>query len=217
MCGNVTLAGRLSEEERGALPRRAESLLRGMLRISQMRGAQSGGGAVQIGAGGQARQLIRKCVNSKRGDLATRLTRALRRGASSRAAFGSTFIAQTHVRYATAGLTSKHEAHPFRFIDLAQRGPRRVWSFVDGEPVLSLRPVETALTHNGDMDGLRFRGASIGYAELGLFLEKVLGVANRWTGDSPVLAAAVELYLTQGMWLESLRLGPSPNGGARRA
>ncbi|MEI9952951.1 MAG: hypothetical protein WDO74_29240 [Pseudomonadota bacterium] len=206
MCGNVTLAGRLSEDESSALPERAQLLLRQMLRVSQMRGAQSGGGAVQIGQGGQARQLIRKCVNTKRGDLATRLTRVLRRSASSRAAFGGTFIAQTHVRYATAGLTSKHEAHPFRFVDLAQRGPRRVWSFVDGEPALSLRPVETALTHNGDMDGLRFRGTSIAYAELGLFLERVLGVPNRWSGDSPVLAAAIELYLTQGMWLESLRL-----------
>ncbi len=174
MCGNVTLAGRLSEEESSALPERAQLLLRDMLRVSQMRGAQSGGGAVQIGQGGQARQVVRKCVNTKRGDLSTRLIRLLRRDASSRAAFGSTFIAQTHVRYATAGLTSRHEAHPFRFVDLAQRGPRRVWSFVDGEPVLSQRPVETALTHNGDMDGLRFRGTPIAYAELGLFLEKVL-------------------------------------------
>jgi len=29
---------------------------------------------------------------------------------------------------------------------------------------------------------------------------------HRWLGDSPSLAGAIELFLTQGMWLESLRL-----------
>jgi hypothetical protein len=206
MCGNVTLAGRLAERESEAFPERAQQLLQAMLKVSQMRGAQSGGGALQISRGGQPRQLIGKCVNSKRGDLATLLTRTLRHEAGSRPAFGNQFIAQTHVRYATAGVTTRAEAHPFRFVDAEQRGPRRVWSLQGTEVTLSVRPIETALTHNGDMDGLRFRRTALSYSELGCFLERVLGVQNRWVGDSPVLAAAIELYLTQGMWLESLRL-----------
>jgi hypothetical protein len=66
--------------------------------------------------------------------------------------------------------------------------------------------VETVLTHNGDMDGLKFRGVHIGFGSLGLFLEHVLGVKNRWVGDSPLLAGSIELFLTRGLWLESLRL-----------
>lgn len=206
MCGNVTLASRLQTGEKSAFPERGRQLLRAMLRVSQMRGAQSGGAALQFRRAGQARQLIRKCVNSKRGDLSSVMARALARGAGGTPAFGGTFIAQSHVRYATAGLTTRNEAHPFRFVDVEQRGVRRVWSFGDGPPTLGIRPIETALTHNGDMDGLRFQRTHLPYAELGFFLERVLGVQNRWTGDSPVLAAAIELYLTQGMWLEALRL-----------
>src|SRR5450755_4456218 len=98
MCGNVTLAGRLAEAETSALPARVQHLLCSMLRVSQMRGAQSGGGAVQIASGAQPRQVIRKCVNSKRGDLATLLSRTLARGTGSRSAFEGTFVVQSHVR-----------------------------------------------------------------------------------------------------------------------
>lgn len=48
MCGNVTLLGRRLRGEKSAFPKRAQTLLRDMLRVSQMRGAQSGGGAVQV-------------------------------------------------------------------------------------------------------------------------------------------------------------------------
>jgi hypothetical protein len=205
-CGNVTLMGRLFAEERAAFPKRSQTLIRSMLSISQMRGAQSGGGAIQVRRGKEPRQLIQKCVNTKRGDLAERMTGALIKKAGSHPAFGGSFIVQAHVRYATAGLTTKHEAHPFRFVEAAARGPRRVMTFSAGSWQTESRPIETALTHNGDMDGLRWRGTSIGFPDLSAFLERVLGVPNRWVGDSPLLAAAIELFLTRGLWLESLRL-----------
>lgn len=206
MCGNVTVLGQITGSERGALPTHAVELLRRMLRVSQMRGAQSGGGAIQVERDAEPRQLIQKLVNSKRGDLGTELAKALRRRAGSRKAFGDSVLVQTHVRFATAGVTEVHEAHPFRFVDAEQRGPRRIFRFTSGQPKLELRTIETALSHNGDMDGLRFRGIAIGYPELGALLERVLGVQNRWSGDSPLLAGAIELYVTQGMWFESLRL-----------
>ena len=69
-----------------------------------------------------------------------------------------------------------------------------------------VRPVETAITHNGDLDALTFRGVRIAHPDLGFFLERVLGAENRWIGDSPSLAGAFELFLTQGLWLEAIRL-----------
>jgi hypothetical protein len=206
MCGNVTLLGRLEPREKSAFPERARRLLGAMLRVSQMRGAQSGGGAIQVRRGTRPGQVLEKCMNSKRGDLAERLAGLLARAAGQRPAFGHTFVAQTHVRFATAGLSSAHEAHPFCYVDAAKRGPRRILRWIGGRPTLATRPVETTLTHNGDMDALRFRGTRLPYPELGLFLERVLGAPNRWTGDSPLLAGALELFVTQGMWLESLRL-----------
>jgi hypothetical protein len=202
MCGNVTLMGRLHASENGALPARAERLLRSMLKVSQMRGAQSGGGAVQTGRGGQPRQVIQKLVNAKRGDLALRLTARLARAARRKRAFGGGYLAQCHVRYATSGLTTEREAHPFRFVEARERGARAVY----GHSASARRPIETSITHNGDMDGLRFRGVRLPFPELGAFLERVLGAHNRWVGDSPQLAGAVELYVTRGVWLESLRL-----------
>lgn len=204
MCGNVTLMGRLSGAERTALPPRAEQLLSRMLRVSQMRGAQSGGGALQFEARALPRQVIQKLVNTKRGDLGARLARKLARTARRRRAFAGTYLAQCHVRYATSGLTAENEAHPFRFVDVAERGPRSLHAPLTAQP--GPVPVETALTHNGDMDGLKFRGVRLRFPDLGSFLERVLGVRNRWVGDSPQLAGAIELYLTRGSWLESLRL-----------
>jgi len=206
MCGNVTVMGRLPSSARRAVPYETWELVERMLRISQMRGAQSGGGAIQVQHRHEPRQIIDKCLNTKRGDLAGRLRAALSRASSSSAAYGASFIVQTHVRYATASVSSKQEAHPFRFVETRDRGRRRISRFEDGQLVTTVRPVETALTHNGDMDGMRWRGTTLGFVELGCFLERILSVKNRWNGDSPVLAAAIELYLTQGMWLESLRL-----------
>jgi hypothetical protein len=206
MCGNVTVMGRLGVDERRAVPTESWAVVERMLRISQMRGAQSGGGAIQVKSGAVPRQLIEKCLNTKRGDLASRMRAVLERCARSADPFGSTYLVQTHVRYATASVSTRDESHPFRFAELAERGPRRVSRFEDGRVVSELRPVETALTHNGDMDGMRWRGRALDFVELGCLLERILGVKNRWRGDSPVLAGAIELYLTQGLWLESLRL-----------
>jgi len=205
MCGNLTLMGRSLSAPR-AVSKNTWGLLERMLRISQMRGAQSGGGAIQLSRGGEPRQAIGKCLNRKRGDLAQRLRATLERAVGAGACHESTFLVQAHVRYATASSSSKHEAHPFRFAELSQRGPRRITALRAGKPVTEVRPVETALTHNGDMDGMRFRGRLLGFQDLACLLERVLGIQNRWRGDSPVLAAAIELYLTRGMWLESLRL-----------
>ncbi|HEX2736399.1 MAG TPA: hypothetical protein VHM70_32575 [Polyangiaceae bacterium] len=220
-CGNVTLLGPLLRGERQALPKRVGDVLRAMLAVSQMRGAQSGGGAIQIAQGSVARQVIAKYVNPKRADLASRLTRKLQGAVGSKPAWAGNYLVQTHVRYATAGMTTREEAHPFRYVDVSARGLRRVTRWVNGRPQVELRAIETALTHNGDMDGLRFRGVAIEYPELGAFLEHVLGVPNRWHGDSPQLAAAIELFLTRGMWRESLRLAfylsmapPPPNFSA---
>jgi hypothetical protein len=204
MCGNLTLLGRLLPGETRAVPPRVGTLLQSMLHVTQIRGGQSGGGAVKTGPG-EPRQRIAKCVNGKRSDLASRLARQLR-DAGAVSAAGNSFLVQTHVRFATSGVATREESHPFRFVEAKQRGSRRVFRPGVLETAPTLRPIETAITHNGDLDALHFRGVRIAHPELGYFLERVLEAENRWQGDSPSLAGAVELFLTQGLWFESLRL-----------
>lgn len=206
MCGNVTILGRLTKKEARAFPARARLLLESMLSVSQIRGSQSGGGAVQLARGGRVQQRIGKCVNTKRGDLATKMTKVIAKSVGAAYAHERTFLIQAHVRFATSGVSTRHEAHPFCFVDAATHGPRRVMRWRDGQVTVDAQPVETTLTHNGDMDGLNWRGRKLYYPDLGYFLEHVLGVPNRWVGDSPQLAAALELFVTRGMWFESLRL-----------
>jgi|GEM_PF-4423157 len=205
-CGNVTVMGRLASAERAALPVRIGHLIERMLSVSQIRGSQSGGGAIQIRSHGIPRQKITKKVNPKRGDLASRMTAAIARAARFAEAHGQSFLVQTHVRFATSGVSTQHETHPFRYVESAERGARRVTTWQDGQVVVQERPVETAITHNGDMDGLNWRGRKMYHPDLSVFLEKVVGYPNRWVGDSPLLAAAVELFLCRGLWLESFRL-----------
>ena len=52
-CGNLTLLGRLLPGESTAVPARVGALLEAMLHVTQLRGAQSGGGAVKVSSGGQ--------------------------------------------------------------------------------------------------------------------------------------------------------------------
>ncbi len=205
-CGNVTIMGSLSKGETLAFPARARTLLLRMLEVSQIRGCQSGGGAVQTHGASEPRQLIRKCLNTKRGDLAQRMTRALVARAGAAPATGNAFLVQTHVRYATSGVSTEHEAHPFRFVEASVRGKRRIMRRRDGAWTIEQRHVETALTHNGDMDGIKWRGQVIKFPDLSYFMEHVLGVPNRWVGDSPLLSAAIELFVTRGQWFDSLRL-----------
>jgi hypothetical protein len=205
VCGNLTVLGRLQPGESGALPPRVSALIESMLHVSQLRGAQSGGGAIKVGSDAAPRQAIVKCVKQKRGSLAERLTRELAR-ASRQPGKARGFLVQTHVRFATSGPATRDESHPFRFVEAETRGPRRVFRIgvLEFEP--TLRPIETAITHNGDLDALRFRAVRLAHPDLGLFLEHVLEAPYRWRGDSPGLAGIFELFLCQGMWFESLRL-----------
>jgi len=61
-----------------------------MLHVTQLRGAQSGGGAVKVG-GSEPRQIIAKCVNAKRSDLASRLAKSMLSAGRARAWDGSFF------------------------------------------------------------------------------------------------------------------------------
>jgi hypothetical protein len=212
-CGNMTILSRLQPGEKSAFPVRMQRLFERMNRINQMRGGQAGGLAVQYRQGRHARHVIRKRVNSKRGDLVQRMRKDLAGAAESRRAFEGVTLVQGHTRYATSGPSFKHEAHPFQWFSEVK--VRRVISLSGGRPEAAAAPVETTIAHNGDMDRLAFpvldengswKPARLDYPFLAYWLERVLHAPNRWKGDSPQIAGAMELFVTQGLWAESLRL-----------
>jgi hypothetical protein len=71
--------------------------------------------------------------------------------------------------------------------------------------VSTVRPVQHSITHNGDNDVLTIQGVSIPFDLQRYYFERVLASPNRWKGDSPMIAGAMELLATQGLWSESLR------------
>ena len=177
-----------------------------MLHVTQLRGAQSGGGAVKVGVAGQPRQIIDKCVKAKRADLADPLDAA---DADGPAAAGG----RARRSWCRRTCASRPRARPARgvaSVSLRRAGAARPAARVS-PGVLEAAPTRAARSRprsptTAISTRSTFRGVRIAHPELGFFLERVLEAENRWVGDSPALAGAFELFLTQGLWLESLRL-----------
>ncbi|MGL5034630.1 MAG: hypothetical protein ACRC6M_12610, partial [Microcystaceae cyanobacterium] len=81
-----------------------------------------------------------------------------------------------------------------------------VWQLKDGQWIASLQNVNHRITHNGDFETWQLFGQLVDYKTLGLWLERVLNVPNQTVGDSPKIAGMIDLLVTQGMWLPSVRL-----------
>ena len=109
-----------------------------------------------------------------------------------------------HYRYATSGTApSELETHWHEWMSARNE---EVWQFANGEWLRQEKNVNHRITHNGDFETWKLFGKEIDTATLGLWLEKVLHTPNATQGDSPKIAGMMDLLITQGMWLPSLRL-----------
>jgi hypothetical protein len=72
--------------------------------------------------------------------------------------------------------------------------------------MVTTQHVQHSITHNGDNDELTVQGTKIPFDLQRYYFERVLASPNKWAGDSPMIAGAMELLVTQGQWAESLRL-----------
>lgn len=229
-CGNVFMMGHLRPDEKTAFPPRVREVARRTITINQSRGGQSGGGTVLTRP--RRRYMMRgfrnvpftvrnRRVNSRRGDLAEGIVREINAAVGHQPSYDGVYVSQVHTRYATGSVTMLHEAHPHEWKEYSgAKDDRLVWTLPNpnsvmpteaaqgaaGRLMLSKRPVQHTITHNGDNDELKIQGVAIPFNKQGDYFERVLGTPTQWDGDSPMIAGAMELFATQGMWAESLRL-----------
>lgn len=145
MCGNFGLLLLLPLEQTALV-----SLLRRMLRITMVRGAQSAG-LVTYHEKSASRYRV---VNGKRTDLCDllldKVTQALSRTALH------TGIFQGHTRFATSSICNLGGCHPHQWLPRSTRAHWRVGP--DGRFVGEPRNVEGYITHNGDLDFFSING-----------------------------------------------------------
>ena len=197
MCGNFGLILLLS------MPRaRLIDLMRRMLKVTTVRGAQSAGLVTydhdaSISVGRRYR-----VVSTKRGDLGEQLLATLprqTRGDAKR-------IFQGHTRFATSSICNLSGCHPHQWL------PRRlqtVWT-LDVRTrtfIAARRSVEGFVTHNGDLDFFTLHGTTYSLGDVQRLLGWLLGRPMPSDVDSACVAGLLDLLRTKGIWSAAVRYG----------
>ena len=186
-------------------------ILRSMMTVTMMRGAQSAGVVTYWSDRGRRIGKRRRVVNGKRTDLATLLLgpeHGISRLWRSPAIEPAPAIYQGHTRFATSSRATIDGCHPHQWSPLAWCRYWRLDSSAAGGYTPVLAPVEAYVTHNGDLDFFRL-GDDVDYPleELQVLLPKLLDAPLPTTADSACIAGLVDLLRTRGLWAASVRYG----------
>lgn len=182
-------------------------LLRKMLRVTMVRGAQSAGLVTYTTASRGSRIGLRsRVVNGKRTDLSELLLAKFRRDMSGQSSsLGATGpqLFQGHTRFATSSICNLTGCHPHQWT------PRRqqiYWRHDGGARFVGeSRSVEGFITHNGDLDFFVLHGQTLPLCDVQRLLARLLGRKAPSDVDSAAIAGLLELFRTKGLWLASVR------------
>ena len=195
MCGNFGLLLLLPLERPAVL-----RLLRRMMRVTMVRGAQSAGLVTYLDKQEGATGLRCRVVNGKRTDLADLLLAKFSNALQS----NSTRLYQGHTRFATSSICNLGGCHPHQWLP---RHAQTAWRFADGAFVSERRIVEGYITHNGDLDFFTVHGITYALSDVQRLLAQLLGRPMPSDVDSACVAGLLDLLRTQGLWLASVRYG----------
>lgn len=210
MCGNFGFICTSSPFKNGdLLSDRMINLFFTLAHETEIRGEQAGGGLTL--AYNSRRQIVfvgHKIVNPKRKNLTKELElgfRRIRRQAlrSGLKSLPTNIIGAWHYRFGTSGPPAVLETHWHEWM------PARiqtVWQIENNQWLARQKNINHRITHNGDFDSWQLFGETVDFVSLGLWLERVLHTPNNTVGDSPKIAGMMDLLITQGMWLASVRL-----------
>ena len=177
----------------------ALQLLRLMLSITQVRGAQSAGLVTYLGSVG----LRVRVVNGKRTDLARLLIAKTARTLRGRTELPQLY--QGHTRFATSSRSVLSGCHPHQWMP---RATQTHWRHVGGSAFVCERAnAEAFVTHNGDLDFFVVHGQTYALGDLRRLLQTLLGRPAPAEVDSACLAGLLDLLRTRGCWLASVRYG----------
>ncbi|KAL1515756.1 hypothetical protein AB1Y20_002372 [Prymnesium parvum] len=189
---------------------RAYHLIREMLRVTMVRGAQSAGIVTYKGQGGAVCGVRTRVVNGKRTDLSDLLVGKLKAKDGLLTRFtqqlldGGTLF-QGHTRFATSSISNLEGCHPHQWVPRTQQ---TTWRFGGAEGFVSLKAnLESFVTHNGDLDIFEIHGASYSLEEVQVMLTHFLGIPPPSEVDSAVIAGLLDLLRTKGVWSASVRYG----------
>ena len=208
-CGNFGfICKRLESDETALLPERMVNMYHLMGKETEIRGEQAGGGLVVAQNSQQQAVFVgTKVVNKKRDNLTNSLEAAFareRKKQAARTASLNRYVTGVwHYRFGTSGPPAVAETHWHEWAGARQA---KIWEFSSGEWNRRQIELNHRITHNGDFDSWRLYGGEIANQELGLWLERVLHVANYTQGDSPKIAGMMDFLITKGMWFASVRL-----------
>ena len=185
-------------------------ILQQMVRVTQMRGSQSGG-LITFNKSLFGSEGVRtRVVNGKRGDLASKLIKAFSRDVwmSERSSGilkedSGTKVFAGHTRFATTSKATLAGTHPHRWSPSVRHA---VWQHFPGGGIqMTVKGVETFVCHNGDLDFYEVHGTTYPLEDVRDFVEAATGVPCPTPVDSVVIAGLIELLRTKGIWLLSLR------------
>lgn len=187
-------------------------VLQQMIRVTQMRGSQSGGLITFRDTFFGTEGIRTRVVNGKRGDLASKLISRFKwdlwgwehQSAAGPRKIKGPLVFAGHTRFATTSKATLAGTHPHRW----SPGTRQaVWteSPAGTGTTMTVQTVETYVCHNGDLDYYEIHGSVKPLEEVRSLVERATGVACTTPVDSVVIAGLIELLRTKGVWQLSLR------------
>jgi hypothetical protein len=203
-CGNFGIL-LLDQENRD----RAISILRTMVRVTMMRGAQSGGVVTYVPQGKGLRGIRSRVVNGKRTDLSVLVTSKLwydqlfaylRFGLNKGARFYG-----GHTRFATSSKASFDGTHPHQW---TPRKEYHIWTeSTPGAWTSQWKNVENFICHNGDLDFWTVGEVTHPLEALFPWVENATHSRCPSAVDSACVAGIIDLLRCQGSWYHSVRFG----------
>jgi hypothetical protein len=221
-CGNfgVILLHHLWLTEQG---KNALDCLEQMVKVTMMRGAQSGGVITYApNSSGGFKGIRSRVLNKKRTDLSVEVRRKVQRDVfgglvTKRNRFPEDHVVAMlgHTRFATSSKSSFEGTHPHRWTPASLR---RVYDLdiphnppgenqFNHQHVHNIRtiPVENFITHNGDFDFYEVNGKIYDLETIQKWLVVVTGAPMPAAVDSCAVAGVVDLLRTQGCFGLSAR------------
>ena len=177
-----------------------------MVRITMMRGAQSGGVITYVKDGKHGVRGIRsRVVNGKRTDLSELTVAKLKSDQSMAPLIDGPRIYAGHTRFATTSKATFDGTHPHQWtppevMNVWRRDDKGTWT-------CKMENVENFICHNGDLDAFAIGGVTHPLEALMPWLV----TANHSPCPSPVdscgVAGTVDLLRCQGVWYKAIKFG----------
>jgi len=188
-------------------------LLRTMVRITMMRGAQCGGVvSYKDSSSGKVGERFR-VINGKRTDLSELIASGVKKKLASKSEMGGPMVFAGHTRFATTSKVTMDGCHPHQWT------PKKKYTFWDktgGQWSKRSAFMEVYICHNGDLDSWDIDGNTEALETLFPFIERATHTPAPSTVDSCGVAGVIDLVRTKGLWYHSVRYGflfGVPRGG----